>query len=481
MVAALAIIAVVVWQFFPKAPSKTSIAVLPFEDISPKKDQEYYCNGLAEDLITRLNKIEALKVPGRTSSFSFKGRGSSLREIGEKLKVDNILEGSLRKAGNKLRVTVRLIKAADGYPIWSDEYQRDAEDIFDLKDEICLAIINKLKLKLLRGEMEKLVKRHTENPEAYNLWLLGTHYYNKWTHEGAKKARDYYEEATKEDPEYAAAYVGLAKSYYQLGSEMGLFSPREVFPQAKRAVERALEIDKALSDAHTVLGTIKFYYDWDWEGAEVEFKRGIELNPNSAVAHDEYSIYLSAVGRVDEAIAEAKRSLELDALLLIANSDLGWHYRVAQQYDEALDHLNKTIELDPDFHMPHWNLGYVYLEMGMLQEAIAALEKAVALSGEHPGVKAGLGLVYAKADRKGEALKILEELKQLSTGRYVSSLRIDHIYIGLGENDLALGWLEKAYEERDATLIWLKVDRTYDSLRSDPRFKALLKKVGLEK
>ena len=481
LVVALVIIGVIIWQLLPKAPSKTSIAVLPFEDISPKKDQEYYCNGLAEDLITRLNKIEALKVPGRTSSFSFKGRGTSLREIGEKLKVDNILEGSLRKAGNKLRVTVRLIKAADGYPIWSDEYQRDAEDVFDLKDEICLAIIDKLELKLLRGEMEKLVKRHTENPEAYNLYLLGNHYYNKWTHEGAKKARDYYEEATKEDPEYAAAYVGLAKSYIQLGAEQGLFSPREVFPQAKRAVERALEIDKTLSEAHTALGTIKFYYDWDWEGAEVELKRGIELNPNSAVAHDDYSIYLEAVGRADEAIAEAKRSLELDPLSLIANSDLGVHYMAAQQYDEALDQLNKAIELDPNFNYLHWNLGYVYLAMGMLQEAIAALEKAVALSGEHPGVKAVLGLAYAKADRKGEALKILEELKQLSTGRYVPSLRIDHIYIGLGENDLALEWLEKAYEERDATLIWLKTNYVYDSLRSDPRFKALLKKMGLEK
>jgi TolB-like protein/Flp pilus assembly protein TadD len=455
--------------------------VLPFEDISPKKDQEYYCNGLAEDLITRLNKIEGLKVPGRTSSFSFKGRGSSLREIGEKLKVDNILEGSLRKAGNKLRVTVRLIKAADGYPIWSDEYQRDAEDIFDLKDEICLAIIDKLKLKLLRGEMEKLVKRHTENPEAYNLCLLGNHYYNKWTQEGAKKARDYYEEATKKDPEYAAAYVGLAKSYHQLGSDMGLFPPREVFPQAKRAIERALEIDKTLGDAHTALGLIKFYYDWDWEGAEVELKRGIELSPNSAVAHIDYALYLGLVGRVDEAIVEAKRSLELDPLSLNANSDLGLHYSDAHQHDEAIAQFNKTIELDPDFSMVYWNLGYLYLDMGMLQEAIAALEKAVVLSGEHQGVKAALGLVYAKADRKGEALKILEELKQLSAGRYVPLLRIDHIYIGLGENDLALEWLEKAYEERDSTLIWLKVDRVYDGLRSDPRFKALLKKVGLEK
>jgi tetratricopeptide (TPR) repeat protein len=420
-------------------------------------------------------------VPGRTSSFSFKGRGTSLREIGEKLKVDNILEGSLRKTGNKLRVTVRLIKAADGYPIWSDEYQRDAEDIFDLKDEICLAIIDKLKLKLLRGEMEKLVKRHTENPEAYNLWLLGTHYYNKWTHEGAKKARDYYEEATKEDPEYAAAYVGLAKSYFQLGSEMGIFPPREVFPQAKRAVERALEIDKTLSDAHTALGLIKFYYDWDWEGAEVEFKRGIELSPNSAVVHDDYSTYLGAVGRVDEAIAEVKRSLELDPLSLSANNGLGFFYSLAHQNDEAIAQLNKTIELDPDFSMAYWNIGYVYFEMGMLPEAIAFAEKAVVLSGKHPGAKASLGLFYAKAERKGEALKILEELKQLSTGRYVPSLRIDHIYIGLGENDLALEWLERAYEERDATLLWLKVDPVYDSLRSDPRFKALLKKVGLEK
>jgi TolB-like protein/Tfp pilus assembly protein PilF len=478
LVAALAIIAVVIWQLLPKAPGKTSIAVLPFEDISEKRDQEYYCNGLAENLITRLNKVEALKVPGRTSSFSFKGRGSSLQEIGEKLKVDNILEGSLRKVGNILHVTVRLIKAADGYPIWSDEYQRDAKDIFDLHDEISLAIVDNLKIKLLGEERAKLVKRHTENPEAYNLCLLGNHYYNKWTQEGAKKARDYYEEATKKDPEYAAAYVGLAKSYHQLGSDMGLFPPREVFPQAKRAVERALEIDKTLGDAHTALGLIKFYYDWDWEGAEVELKRGIELSPNSAVAHIDYALYLGVVGRVDEAIVEAKRSIELDPLSLNAKSDLGLHYSDAQRYDEAIAQFNKIIELDPDFSLAHWNLGYLYLYRGMLQEAIATLEKAVALSGEHPGVKAALGLVYAKAGRKGEALKILEELKQLSTGRYVPLLRIDHIYIGLGENDLALEWLEKAYEERDSALIWIKVDPVYDSLRDDPRFQDLLRRMN---
>jgi len=480
LVVAIVIIAVVIWQLLPEAPSKTSIAVLPFEDFSPQKDQEHFCNGMTDEIIAKLSRLEGLRVVPRTSVMRYINTDKDINKIAQELGVSNIVEGSVQKEKDNIRIISTLINVVDSSQPWSETYNRKLESVFDIQSDIAEKIVEALKMKLSPEERDRIQKRPTVNMEAYNLCLLGSHYYNKWTHEGAKKARDYYEEAIQEDPEYAAAYVGLGKSYWQLGSETGLSSPREVFPEAKRAIERALEIDETLSDAHTTLGLIKLYYEWDWQGAEVEFKRGIELSPNSAVAHDDYSMYLAAVGRLEEAIAEVKCALELDPLSLIANNGLGFFYSLAHQNDEAIAQWNKIIELDPDFNLPYWNLGYVYLDMGMLQEAITFAEKAVVLSGEHPGTKAGLGLVYAKADRKGEALKILEELKQLSTGKYVPSLRIDHIYIGLGENDLALEWLERAYEERDATLLWLKVDPVYDSLRSDPRFKALLKKMNFE-
>lgn len=317
--------------------------------------------------------------------------------------------------------------------------------------------------------------------EAYNLCLLGQYYWNMWTVEGAQRARDYYEKAIQKDPEYAAAYVGLAKTFYQLGSEVSALSPKKAYPLAERAVERALEIDETIGDAHTILGGIKLYYNWDWSGAEIEFKQGIELSPNSSLAREEYSIYLAVVGRLEEAIAEAEQSLELDPLSFLANSDLGYYYYLFRQYDKAIQQLKKTIELEPGFALGLWNISTAYLQKGMFQEAIAAQGKAVMLTGEDPVYKADLGMIYAEAGRKKEAQEILDELKQLSKTRYVPATAIAWIYIGLGENDLALKWLEKACEDHDAFLVWLKVNPICDRLRSDHRFKTLLKKIGLEK
>jgi serine/threonine protein kinase/Tfp pilus assembly protein PilF len=479
VVVAIVIIAVIIWQLLPEAPSKTSIAVLPLEDISPKKDQEYYCNGLAEDLITRLNKIDALKVPGRTSSFSFKGRGSSLREIGEKLKVDNILEGSLRKVGNKLHVTVRLIKAADGYPIWSDEYQRDAKDIFDLKDEICLAIIDKLKLKLLRGEMEKLVKRHTENLEAYNLYLKGRYFWNKRHEGGLQKGLESFNQAIKKDSSYAPAHAGVADSLSMLGV-YGLLPAKEVFPEAKAAALKAIEIDDMLAEAYSSLGWINMLYDWDWAAAEKALKRALEIDPNYAIGQMWYALHFSYLGRFEEARAAIMKALELEPLSLLLNAQFGLILYMGRQYDEAIEQCLKTLEMDPNYLLSHYILGLGYMGKGMWKEAISAYEKAVALSEGSPFFVGHLGYAYAMSGQKDKARGTLHQLNEISKKRYVSFYFKALIYLGLGEKDQFFKCLERAYEDREPLLSAGKSVPFLDNVRSDPKYKALLKKMNLE-
>jgi serine/threonine protein kinase/Tfp pilus assembly protein PilF len=479
LVVALAIIAVVVWQFLPKAPSKTSIAVLPFEDLSPDKDQEYFCDGISDEIINRMTKIESMRVPARTSAFSFKGKGLDIREIGEKLKVENVLEGSVHKAGNKLRINVHLVNVVDGYTIWSEKYERDEEDIFALQDEISLAIIDKLKLKLLRGEKEKLVKRHTENPEAYNLYVKGRYFLAKPTEEELEKGLDYFQQAIEEDPTYALAYAGKADCYTFL-AEYGYISSKEAFPKARAAAEKALEMDNTLAGAHVSLGYVKFKYDWAWAGAERDFKRAIELDPNYALAHINYSLYLSEMGRHDEAVKEAKRGLESDPLALDNNNVLGWILYLARRYDQEIEQLQNLLELDQNYWAAHLNLANAYAGKGMYKIAIVEAQKAIKLSGRNQMTIATLGYIYAFAGRRDEARKVLDDLFELSKQEHVSSFYVALVYTCLGQKDQAFEWLEKAYEERDVYLSQLKVFPLFDSLRSDPRYKALLKKMNLE-
>jgi len=411
----------------------------------------------------------------------YKETDKDIKRIGQELDVAKVLEGTILKEADNIRVIVSLVDVEDRSQIWAETYDQRLDQVFAIQSQVAENIAQALERELSNEEIEHLQQRPTENMEAYNLCLLGQYYWKKWTVEGAEKARDYYQDAIRKDPEYADAYVGLARIYYQLGSEMGALSPKEASPLAKKAVERALEIDETLGDAHTILGYIELYFNWDWQRAEVEFKRGIELSPNSAQAHADYSVLLAIVGRLGEAIAEVKRSLELDPLLIIANSDLGAWYYASRQYDKSIQQLKKTTELDPNFLFALWNLGNSYLAKEMFQEAMATLEKAVVLSEGDPSLKSNLGMIYAKAGKKKEAQEILDELKQLSKRRYVPATLIADIYIGLGKNDLALEWLEKAYEQRDIYLMWLKFKLRYDSLRANPRFKTLLKKVGLEK
>jgi len=484
VIVALAIIAVVIWQIFPQKepaplqPQKLSIAVLPFEDLSPNKDQEYFCDGMADELINRLTNIESLRVPARTSAFSFKGKGLDIREIGEKLEVENVLEGSIRKAGNKLRITIQLVNAADGYPLWSEKYERDEEDIFALQDEISLAIVDKLKIKLLRENKVKVVKRHTKVPEAYNLYLKGHFYVNKMTEDTIKIGIEYFEKAIEKDPSYALAYLGLAKAYDMYAS-LGLMPPKEAWPIVKLEVMKALKIDETLAEAHLLLADIKFLWDWDWESSEREFIKAIELNPRLTDAHHWYAFYLMAMGRHEEAIAEIKHALELDPLSIDINRSVGVMLYNAREYDQAIEQYRNTLKLDPNFIQARIGLGTAYMQKRMYKEAILEFQKlADSKDGSHTAL-VPLASTYALSGKTREAEKILEDLRKQDNERYISPYQIASIYIALNDKDQAFEWLEKAYKEHSSWLAYLKVQPHLDKIRSDTRFKALLKKMGL--
>ena len=470
-----------------KTDPSPSIAVLPFTNLSADKEQEYFCDGMAEEIINALTQVEGLHVVARTSAFSFRGKQLDIREIGKRLNVGAVLEGSVRRAGARLRITAQLVNVADGYDLWSERYDRDIgelccpEDIFGIQDEISLAIVDKLKVKLLRKERAKLVKRHTEDLVAYDLYLKGRYLWNKRTEDGYQKSLEYFQQAIERDPTYALAYAGIADCYDLLGW-YDYLPPKEAFPRAKAAAEKALEMDETLAEAKASLGWISVNYDWDWLTAESKYKRAIELNPGYATVHQWYAEYLSYMGKHDESIAEAKRAQELDPLSIIINNDLGQVFYYARQYDQAIEQLQKTLELDPDFIVAHFFLAFLYAQKAMYDKAIAEVQKAMDLSGGGDSlIVAQLGTIYSCSGRRDEAKKVLDELHGLSNKRYVSPFYIALIYMGLGQNDQAFEWLEKAYEERDHWLETLKVHPMLDSLRSDPRFTKLLKKMRLEK
>jgi len=469
--------AVIIWQFLPQQepvsplPEQPSIAVLPFVDLSPQEDQAYFCDGLADELINRLSKIEKVRVPARTSVFSFKGKELDIREIGKKLEVETVLEGSVRKAGDKIRITVQLVKVDDGYPLWSEKYDRSMEDIFALQDEISLAIVDNLKIKLLGKEKQELIKGQTQNLEAYDSYLKGRYFWNKRTVEDIKKSVEYFQQAVEDDSKYALAYAGLADSYITLGDWQGL-SPKEAFPEARKAAEKALEIDNLLAEAHNALAYVKYIYEWDWPGAERGFKHSISLNPNYATAHQWYAEFLTVMGRFDEALEEIKRARKLDPLSLIINAIGGWPYLYSHKYDQAIEYFKKTLEMDPDFRPAHSYLGRTYIGKGRYKEALREYEIIEDFS--------GVGLAYAKMRKTKEAKLVLTELIERSKNIYIPPSRIAFIYFALGDNDTGFEWLEKEYEERGFNMTRLKVHPELDIVRSDPRFQAWLKKMNLD-
>jgi len=464
---------------FKEKKEKTipSIAVLPFLDMSPQKDQEYFCEGMAEELINAFVKIEGLRVTSRTSSFQFTGKGYDIQEINKKLKVETILEGSVRKAGNRLRITAQLINVADGFHIWSDKYDRDAEDIFAIQDEISLAIVDHLKLKLLKEEKAKLVKRYTDNKKAHDLYLKGRYFWNRRYEGGLQKGMECFKKAIEEDPFFAQAYVGIADSHNLLGI-YGFSRPIETFAISKKAIQKALEIDCSLPEAYASLGMIKLWFDWDWQGAERAFQKAISLNPNYSFAHEWYALYLAVMGRSEEAVKEIEKAIELEPLELITNTLAGGVLYVARRFDEALMYFEKTIEIDPGFPMVYLFQGATFFSMDLLDQSITAYQKLVSLTNYSPISLANLGTAYAKSGHKDSAMQYLQKLEHLAEKRYISPYDQALVYMGLDDFDRAFEFLEKAYQERDNWLICFKQMAFFDTLRADPRFKQLLKKIG---
>jgi adenylate cyclase len=465
-----------------------SIAVLPFVDLSQAKDQEYFCDGISEEILDALAKVEGLRVVARTSSFSFRGKNADVSEIAQKLNVRNVLEGSLRRAGNRIRISAQLIDTRNGFHLWSETYERELQDMFAMQDEITRAIVNALKIKLAVA----LPVHKKPNTEGYDLYLKGRYFLNRKTEPDAKRAIDYFQQALAKDPNDALAYAGLSDSYLSLIFPLNVAAPREAMPKAKEAALHALAIDNALGEAHASLAYVTFFYDWDWPAAEREFKRAIELSPNNADAHHWYSHYLMAQGRIEESLTQSKRILELSPFDILFNVHLGWHYLYARQYDQALDQIEKTIEMDRNYAETYPWLGLILEQKGRYAEAIAAFQNAIRLfPGGSSIVEAELAHTYAVSGNREEAQKIIAELQKLAKSKYIPSFQIAAIYAGLSasparnaspvrtEKDQAFAWLEKAYEERSDGLVYLMADQRFDTLRSDPRFKDLAHRIGL--
>lgn len=459
-----------------------SIAILPFTNMSTDTENEYFCDGLAEELLNALAKIENLKVAARTSAFSFKGRNTNISEIGRVLNVNSVLEGSVRKSGDKLRISVQLVNASDGYHLWSERYDRQMKDIFDVQDEITLAVVDALRVKLLGEDKAALLKRYTDNAEAYELYLKGRYFYNKYTAEDLQKGIEYFERAIEKEPEYAPAYAGIGFCYGALWY-FGFFAPQEIMPRWRAVINKALEIDSDLADAHLSLASIHFYYEWDFAGAERDYQRAIGLNPNSPDAHWRYGHFLAALERFEQAVSEGRRALELDPLSLVVKFFMVRIYWIANRLDDALGQAQMMIELEPSFPGAYVVMGGLFLQKGMYEEAVKSYQKALTLHGFVGSVLSYLGAVYGIMGRRDKAHDALSQLLEMRKTRYVTAYGIACVYGGLGENDKAFEWLEKAVEEKNGEMVFLKreveANLFSESVRQDPRFADLLRRIGL--
>ena len=461
------------------APRIPSLAVLPFTNMSADKDNEYFCDGLSEELINSLSHIHELRVAARTSAFSFKGKDLDIREIGKLLNVQAILEGSVRKAGERLRITAQLVSVADGYHLWSEKYDRAMDDIFAVQDEISLEIVDKLKVKLLKGEKTKVLRRHTENKDAYNLFLKGRYFWNRRNEGDLKRAIECYHEAIEKDPKYSLPYLGIADHFIM----MGLWSylpPETARLRAKEALDRALEIDDQLGEAYTSLGYYQFLFDWDWPAAEKNLKRGIALSPHNVWAHAWYGCSLNAMSRFEEAYTELKVALEMEPLSPIINAVAGIQVSFTH-IDEGKKQMQKAIEMEPNLALAHLWLGWIYMFPKVVDEkALEQLQSAVNL-----GLTLALGWLgcaYARLGKKEEAIKILGQLDELSEETYISPLQRAAVYSGLEMYDQAFEHLEKACSQKEPFLALsvysVKAHSFFpQEFRLDKRYKALMRKM----
>jgi TolB-like protein/Tfp pilus assembly protein PilF len=461
-------------------PAK-SIAVLPFENLSRDPDNAYFAEGIQDEILTRLAKVADLKVISRTSTQRYKSSPDDLPEIAKQLGVAHILEGSVQKSQDQVRVNVKLINAATNAHLWGDSFDRKLNDIFAVESEIAETVADKLQAQLTGAEKRAISAQPTQNTEAYQLYLKGRYFWNKRTGPDLQKAIDYFKQAIDKDPSYALAYVGLGDSYILL-SGFGAARPQDSFPLAEAAAKKALEIDDNLAEAHTTLGFILCVHHLNFADSIREFERAIALNPNYATAHHWFGDGpLLAVGQFDRAIAEGKRAVELDPLSVIITADLGADFLVARRYDEAIEQFHKAIDLDPRFYYAHWNLAQALEMKGDLRGALTEYKKAVELD-DDPFVLALLGQAYAKLGQRDEALKILAQLPQIGAHRYVPSYSYAVLHMALGEKDKAIKWLERSYQDgAGLDVIFLKVDPMLDPLQKEPRFQALVAKVFAEK
>jgi TolB-like protein/Tfp pilus assembly protein PilF len=454
--------------------------VLPLENLSGNPAEEYFADGMTDALIGDLARIGGLHFISRTSSMHYKRTKKSLSEIAREIKVDAVVEGTVQRSGDRVLIRAQLIHAPTDRHLWVGDYNRGMRDVLDLQSEIAQAIARQVQIQMTPDDQARMTSPHPVKPKAFDYYLQGRYlYWNKRTEENLNKAIELFQSAIKEDPNYAAAYVGLADCYNSLSVvQIGALPPSEGRRRAEEAATKALALDGARAEAHTALGFVK-HYNWDWPAAEQDFKRAIEINPNYANAHNYYASYLMSRGRVDESIAASNRARELDPFSLAISAQRGFLLENARRYNEAIEQLRGVIAMDPSHYQAYWFLGHTYAANKQFEEAIAAAQKAVELSERSPGALGMLGLAYGLAGRTADALKILNELLELNKTRYVTPAALVNVYIGLEDKEQAFVWLEKAYQERSNYLAYLKVFPILDPLRSDPRYADLIRRVGL--
>jgi TolB-like protein/DNA-binding winged helix-turn-helix (wHTH) protein/Tfp pilus assembly protein PilF len=475
------------WRFIGKASASRidsgqlkSLVVLPLENLSGEKDQEYFADGMTDELIASLVKVRQLRVISRTSAMEYKGTHKPLSEIARELNVDAVVEGTVLRSGNRVRITAELVQVSTDRHLWAETYESQLGDVLGLQSQVASAIVNEIRINLTPEEQQRLATSRTVNGPAYEDYLKGRYYWNKRSEQGLSRAVEYFQAATTQDPRYALAYAGLADCYDLLGTTIiGAIPTKDAAAKARAAASKALDIDPTLLEAQISLASVKMNYDWDWPGAEGGLKRVIQLDSNQATAHQRYSLYLSVMGRSDESIAEINRALQLDPLSLSINFSYGWRLYLARRYDQAIQQLRTAIEMDPNFVLAHLVLGQAFEEKKMFGDAIAELQKALQISPKSPLMATALARAYATAGKRAEAKEILAQLSRESNVQYVSPFYVATVYIGLGEKDAALDWLEKAYRDRSNGLIFLNVDPELDGVRSTTRFQNLQREMGL--
>jgi serine/threonine-protein kinase len=475
VLAVVAVIAVATYLFLNGRSERVdSMAVLPFVNASGNPDTEYLSDGISETLINSLSQLQGVRVTARSLAFKFKGKDVDPLRAGRELNVRTVMTGRVTMRGSVLVVQSELIDVTNGSQLWGGQYNRPMADILAVQDEISREIFEKLRVRLTGEEMARATRRYTDDAEAYQLYLKGRFYWNQGTVAGLKQSIEYLQQAINKDPKYALAYAGLADSNLSLGSFYV-----EAIPEAKTAALKAIELDPTLAEAHVALGHIKLWLDWDWTAAELEFKQGIALNANSALAHNQYAMYLAAMGRLGEAITEARRAQTLDALSPIVNTDLGWCLLYAGRGKEAVDQFRRTLEIDPKYVSARWGLGASYAQQGLFNDAVTELKQAVTLSEGSPLVSGHLGFAYGQGGMQAEARQTLSELQTLSAREYVPSSAFALVYAGLGDKAHALDGLDRAFDEHDFSLVFLDVAPWFDSLRTEPGYETLRRRLQL--